>query len=239
MVYKLQTCYHHAMSKEYVFDTETTGLDPKTERIFEIGIIELEGRLPTGRTFHHLLNPEQPLSEASTRITGFRDEDLIGKPTFATILPDLITFIGDGTLIAHNAPFDMSFLHAEFDRTNTPKLKNNVIDTLALAKKKFPGSRHTLDALCNRFGVDSSGRTFHGALLDSELLVEVYTELTGGLQGNILTELEEEETAALTASFKAPKTHNRTPRPTPPTSSEAEAHQSFLKEKLSNTLWSN
>jgi len=223
---------------EYVFDTETTGLDPKTERIFEIGVIELSGRLPTGRTFHHLINPEQPLSEASTRITGFRDEDLIGKPTFKDILPDLLTFIGNGTLIAHNAAFDMGFLNAECDRLNHPKLKNDVIDTLALARKKFPGSRHTLDALCNRFGVDSSGRTFHGALLDSELLVEVYTELMGGLQGNILTELEEEATAALTTNFKTPKTHNRTPRPTPPSQAEEAAHATFLTNHLPKNAWS-
>lgn len=227
------------MNKEYVFDTETTGLDPKTERVFEIGIVELSSRLPTGRTFHHLLDPQQPLSEASTRITGFKDEDLVGKPTFKDILPELLTFIGNGTLIAHNASFDMGFLHAEFDRAGTPKLTNNVIDTLALAKKKFPGARHTLDALCNRFGVDRSARTFHGALLDSELLVEVYTELTGGLQGNILTELEKEAAEARTATQQNPqkKSHNRTYRPTPPSEVEAQAHHTFLSEKLDAHLW--
>lgn len=170
--------------REIAMDTETTGLDPATgDRVFEIGAVEMVNRVATGETFYALLDPERPLSQASIDITGFRDDDLVGKPKFRDVADAFLAFVGDDPLVIHNAAFDVKFLNAEFARLGLPSVApNRVVDTLGIARKRFPGAQNSLDALCRRFAVDNSGREKHGALLDSELLAEVYLELTGGRQ---------------------------------------------------------
>jgi len=170
-------------SRAIVFDTETTGLSPaEGDRIIEIGMLEVRDAVPTGRKFHHYIDPEREVSLASTRITGITDADLVGMPKFAEIATELLEFIGDAALVAHNASFDMGFLNHEFTLLGHESLSNEVVDTLAISRKMFPGARHSLDALCQRYSIDNTNRTYHGALLDAELLAEVYLELTGGRQ---------------------------------------------------------
>lgn len=170
--------------REIALDTETTGLDPATgDRIFEIGCVEMINRVPSGEVLHLVLDPERPLSQASIDITGYKDADLVGKPRFADILQQFQNFIGDDPLVIHNAAFDVKFINAEFARLGAQPLNpNRIVDTLRMARKRFPGAQNSLDALCRRFSVDNSAREKHGALLDSALLAEVYLELTGGRQ---------------------------------------------------------
>jgi DNA polymerase-3 subunit epsilon len=174
----------HRIMREIVFDTETTGLDPKTgDRIVEIGGIELFNHIPTGRSFHRYVNPERPVPIEAGRVHGLDDAFLKDKPVFAVIAEEMIEFFGDANLIAHNAPFDISFINAELARLDRPPLGGDrVIDTLMLARRRHPGSPASLDALMARYQIDASRRTLHGALLDAELLAEVYIELIGGRQ---------------------------------------------------------
>ena len=173
-----------AVTRAVLFDTETTGLEPQLgHRVIEVAALELLNDLPTGRHFHALIHPERDIPEDATRIHGFTLADLAGRPRFAEIVDDLLEFFGDAQLIAHNAPFDFAFLDAEFDRIGRPALSaTRMIDTLALAKARFPGMPNSLDALCRRFAIDLSARTTHNALLDCRLLADVYVELTGGRQ---------------------------------------------------------
>ncbi|MFZ2619279.1 MAG: DNA polymerase III subunit epsilon [Alphaproteobacteria bacterium] len=227
--------------REIVFDTETTGLSAQGgHRIFEIGMVELDSRMPTGRTFHHYLDPERELSPDSIRITGVTDAQLVGKPYFRDIAADLLAFVGDSPLIAHNAGFDMSFLNNELSLLGFEPLSNTVKDTLGMARKLFPGSRHTLDALCKRFNVSlHNEREFHGALLDARLLAEVYVELTGGLQGNLLggtvTEVTVTETVVV-ESISVSALLTRAPLVLEPTADEAAAHAAAVA-KLKQSLW--
>ena len=171
--------------REIVFDTETTGMDPeKGDKIVEIGCLELENHIPTGRTFHKYINPERDVPAEVVAVHGLDNERLKDEPTFGEIVGDFMDFIGKDTkLIAHNAAFDMKFLNAEIATYGYPKIDDKrVIDSLLIARKKFPGSPASLDALCRRFHIDNTSRTLHGALLDSELLAEVYLELLGGRQ---------------------------------------------------------
>jgi DNA polymerase-3 subunit epsilon len=172
------------MTRAVLFDTETTGLDPITgDRVLEVAALELINDLPTGQFFHALIDPERDIPEEVTRIHGFRSSDLAGKPKFAEIAAELTAFFADARLIAHNAPFDFGFLNAEFQRLGLPALHpDRMIDTLVLAKARFPGMPNSLDALCRRFAIDLSQRTTHNALLDCRLLADVYVELTGGRQ---------------------------------------------------------
>jgi DNA polymerase-3 subunit epsilon len=174
--------------REIVFDTETTGFDPATgDRVVEIGALELVNRLPTGRTFHVYLNPERPMPEDAFKVHGLGDDFLRDKPRFADIARDFLDFIGDAKLVAHNAAFDQRFIDAELARAGLPPLAaTRIVDTVAMARARFPGAPASLDALCRRFGVDLSGRERHGALLDSTLLAEVYLELTGGRQPDLV-----------------------------------------------------
>lgn len=171
-------------TREIVLDTETTGLDPSTgDRLVELGCVELVNSIPSGETFHRYIDPERDMPDEAFRVHGLSREFLSGKPKFADIAEDFITFIGDAKLVIHNAEFDMKFLNAELRRVNMPLLTpDRVVDTLMLARRKHPGSPNSLDALCSRYGIDNSRRTKHGALLDSEILAEVYLELTGGRQ---------------------------------------------------------
>lgn len=170
--------------REIVFDTETTGLDWRDERVIELGGIELVNRFPTGRTFHRYINPQgRAINPEAQAIHGISAADLIGKPTFGDIAEEFMAFIDGAQLVAHNAGFDIAFINAEFDRLGHSAVdQGRVIDTLAIAKRKHPMGPNSLDALCRRYGIDNSRRTKHGALLDSELLAEVYIELIGGKQ---------------------------------------------------------
>ena len=170
--------------REIVLDTETTGFDPETgDRIVEIGAVELMRHVPTGRTFHQYINPERSMPQSAFEVHGLGDDFLRDKPVFREIGQAFLDFIGDAKLVIHNAAFDMKFLNAELGWMGLRQLPwEQAIDTLAIAKKKYPGSPASLDALCRRFGIDNSARTLHGALLDSEILAEVYLELIGGRQ---------------------------------------------------------
>lgn len=217
-----------------LFDTETTGLDPATgDRIIEIAALELRSDLPTGRRFHVLLDPERDVPEEASRVHGFTRADLIGKPRFAEICDEFLSFIGDDPLIAHNAPFDFGFVSAELARLALPPLDPaRMVDTLVLAKQRFPGMPNSLDALCRRFAIDLSERTSHNALLDCRLLAEVYVELTGGRQRGLLL------TAAAGMGRRgawqvAP---DRVPRLIMPEPAELAAHAAFVA-RLKDPVW--
>jgi DNA polymerase-3 subunit epsilon len=168
--------------REIILDTETTGLDRKVDRIVEIGCVEIDDLMPTGRTFHQYVNPLREVDKEAFKVHGLSNDFLKHKPTFKRIANKFLRYIGDARLVAHNAGFDIGFLNEELDRLGLPPLKNEVVDSLELAKEKRPRARHTLDALCSAYDVDTSKRVLHGALLDAELLSEVYVELRGGLQ---------------------------------------------------------
>ena len=223
------------MSRSVLFDTETTGLDPLTgDRVIEVAALELERDLPTGRSFHELIDPGRDIPPEATRVHGLTRADLQGKPRFADVADALLAFLGDGPLIAHNAPFDFGFLDAEFTRLRRPALdRARMIDTLALAKARFPGSPNSLDALCRRFGIDLSERTSHNALLDCRLLADVYVELTGGRQRGLL--LADDAGSALPAATYE-RAGRRTPRPVQPTPDELAAHAAFVA-RLKAPVW--
>lgn len=170
--------------REIVLDTETTGFEPSEgDRIVEIGAVELMGHVPTGRTYHQYINPKRAMPAGAFAVHGLGDEFLADKPVFKDVAQDFLNFVGDAKLVIHNAAFDMKFLNAELGWLNMPLLPmDQALDTLAIARRRFPGSPASLDALCRRFGIDNSSRTLHGALLDSEILAEVYLELIGGRQ---------------------------------------------------------
>jgi DNA polymerase-3 subunit epsilon len=170
------------LTREIIFDTETTGLDRKVDRIVEIGCVELIDLMPTGSTFHKYINPTHPVHREAFKVHGLSNEFLKTKPTFRRTVNQFLRFIEGAPLVAHNASFDIGMLNAELERLDLPALENEVVDTLTVARQKHPGSRHTLDALCKRYDVDISRRKKHGALLDAELLSEVYVELRGGRQ---------------------------------------------------------
>ena len=226
--------------REIVLDTETTGLNPKDgHRIVEIGGIELINHMPTGEVYHVYINPERPMPQEAFEIHGLSDQFLSDKPTFETIAAEFVEFVSDGVLVIHNAPFDMRFLNAELNRLNMPSLPDEqVIDTLEIAKRKNPGGSNSLDALCRRFGVDNSGRVKHGALLDSELLAEVYLELIGGRQPNLMlveTAVATDQADAVDVPLKA------RPAPLAPrlSATESEAHSALIDEIGETALWRN
>lgn len=173
--------------REIVFDTETTGLDPSTgDRLVEIGCIELVNRFPTGNTFHRYLNPERDMPEPAFKVHGLSIDFLNDKPLFASIVDELVEFLGDAPLVAHNAMFDLGFLNAELKRAGRDVVaRERLVDTLMMARRKHPGGSNRLDDLCVRYKVDNSKRTKHGALLDAELLAEVYIEMTGARQASL------------------------------------------------------
>jgi len=223
------------MSRSVLFDTETTGLDPaQGDRVIEVAALELMNGLPTGRHFHRLIDPERDVPEEATRIHGFARADLVGKPRFAEIAADLVAFMGDGMLIAHNAAFDFGFLNAEFARLDLAPLDPaRMIDTLAMARTRFPGMPNSLDALCRRFEIDLSARTSHNALLDCRLLAEVYVELTGGRQGGLSLTLDAGGQPSAVYTHTGP----RAPRPVVPTALELAAHRDFVA-RLMDPVWS-
>jgi DNA polymerase III subunit epsilon len=222
------------MTRQLVLDTETTGLDPLTgDRVIEIAAIEIFNLMPTGRAYHTLLDPERDVPEESTRIHGFTAEMLRGKPKFAEAVEEFLAFLGDAPIIAHNAPFDFGFLDAELRRAGRQPLdRARMVDSLALAKRRFPGMPNSLDSLCRRLGVDNSMRTSHNALLDVKLLAQVYLELMGGKQPGLT--LAQQVVAPVVSLRGLAK--ERTPRPIMPNPAELEAHAAFLT-KLKEPLW--
>ena len=221
--------------REIVLDTETTGLDPLAgHRVVEVGCIELVNTVATGRTFHAYFNPEMLMPTGAQDVYGLTDEFLADKPRFGEQVEGLLEFIGDAQLVIHNAQFDIGFLNAELERVGRPRLVNAYIDTVSVARRKFPGQRASLDALCERFGIDNSSRTKHGALLDSELLAEVYLELSGGRQRvlGLAAEIEGGTSSVMVVS----KLPVRPPRPHAPTEAELAAHVAFLAQ-IKEPLW--
>ncbi len=220
--------------RQLVLDTETTGLDPATgDRVIEIAAIEIVNLVPTGRHYHTLLDPERDVPEESTKVHGFTADDLRGKPKFAEVVEEFLGFLGGDQIVAHNAPFEFGFLDAELVRAGRPKLdRARMVDSLAVAKKRFPGMPNSLDALCRRLGVDNSMRTSHNALLDVKLLAQVYLELMGGKQPGFALA---QQVAAPVVSVGG-LTRARVPRPIQPSAAEMEAHAAFLT-KVKDPLW--
>jgi DNA polymerase-3 subunit epsilon len=223
--------------REIVLDTETTGLDPEDgHRIVEIGGVELFNHMPTGRTFHVYINPDRAMPVEAFEVHGLGDDFLRDKPRFAEIVDDFLSFVADARLVIHNASFDMRFLNAELRWAGRPLLPMaQALDTLAIARKRFPGSPASLDALCRRFGVDNSGREKHGALLDSEILADVYLELIGGRQPDFALSV-----STSTGTTGAPTWRPR-PRATPLsprlTPQEAAAHAAFVDKLGEDAIW--
>jgi DNA polymerase-3 subunit epsilon len=231
--------------REIVFDTETTGLDPTTgDRMVEIGCVEMVGRVPTGATFHAFFNPERSMPAEAEAVHGLSSAFLSTKPLFAQSVDELLEFLGDAPLVAHNAGFDFGFLNAELERIGrAPISLDRMIDTVAIARRKHPGAKNSLDALCTRYGIDRSHRVKHGALLDAELLAQVYIELTGGRQ--IGLELASETVpipvdtplASNDTTASVAKRPRRAPRPHSASVEELARHAEFISG-LGNAIWS-
>ncbi|MDP6565044.1 MAG: DNA polymerase III subunit epsilon [Alphaproteobacteria bacterium] len=219
--------------REIVFDTETTGLDPASgHRVVEIGCVELINHIPTGETRQWYINPERDMPEEAYQVHGLSEDFLGDKPVFAEVAGDFMAYIDGATLVAHNAGFDARFINAELaalDRPNLPA--ERLVDTIAMARQKIPGAQYSLDALCRRFGIDLSRRDKHGALLDAELLAEVYLELIGGRQPGLV--LAADAAAARVVAAERPM---RPPRPHAPTAEEGEAHRAFIAT-LDDPIW--
>lgn len=217
--------------REIVLDTETTGFDPATgDRLVEIGCVELVNHLPTGKTYHVYINPERDIPAEATAVHGIKNEDVKDKPTFGEIVGEFMDFIADSRLVIHNAEFDMKFLNAELKTFGFPSLDNRrALDTVRMAREKFPGSPANLDALCRRFGIDNSSRVYHGALLDSQLLAEVYLEMLGGRQQGLgITQEPEKKAGGAQLLDKAERVY-REPRAFPPSDEEKAAHDAMME----------
>jgi DNA polymerase-3 subunit epsilon len=223
------------MIRSVLFDTETTGLEPLLgDRVIEVAAVELANDLPTGRHFHALIHPDRDIPEEVVRIHGITLDKLLGAPRFHEIADELLDFLGDGMLVAHNATFDFRFLNAELSRAGRPQLSfDRMVDTLAMAKARFPGLPNSLDALCRRFGIDLSERTSHNALLDCRLLSEVYVELTGGRQRGFSL-ADTAQPAMPIIAYRALAA--RTPRLIEPTDAELAAHAVFVS-RLKDPIW--
>ena len=223
--------------REIVLDTETTGLDPyQGDRVVEIGCVELFKGFPTGQTFHVYINPERDMPAGAFAVHGLSSEFLRDKPVFADIVDDFVTFIGDAPLVIHNAAFDIAFLNAELERAKRPIIdRARLVDTLLLARRKHPNGPNRLDDLCARYGIDNSRRTKHGALLDSEILAEVYVELIGARQAALSLVEETMVTVDVAATTVVRvRTVALAPRLT---AEERDAHRAFVATLGDNALW--
>jgi DNA polymerase-3 subunit epsilon len=226
------------VTREIVIDTETTGLNPLTgDRVVEIGGVELFNHIPTGRHFHKYINPERQMAADAFTVHGLSDEFLRDKPVFREIVDEMLDFFGDATLIAHNAPFDVQFLNFELEKAGRPSLTNPIIDTVAVARDKHPGARVSLDALCKHYGIDNSRRTLHGALLDSEILADVYLELIGGRQ--VTLALVEEASVTVTGTTLVAHAAPQRPTPLPPrlNAETLAAHMALIRTMGEAALW--
>lgn len=218
--------------REIIIDTETTGLDPNSgHRVIEIGCVELVNLVPTGNVFHQYINPDRDVPEDAVRIHGLTRDFLQDHPLFNEVVEEFLEFVEEAKLIAHNAEFDMRFINWELENAGLSRIPmSRTVDTLQIARSRFPGAANSLDALCKRLGVDNSNRTKHGALLDAEILAEVYLELMGGKQAG-LELVQEKKTVAKIIEQK-----ERAPRSFPPSQEELEAHKKFIS-KLKEPIW--
>ncbi|MBV7411022.1 DNA polymerase III subunit epsilon [Maritimibacter sp. DP1N21-5] len=225
--------------REIVMDTETTGFDPKTgDRMVEIGCVELINHMPTGKTFHQYINPERDMPEGAFAVHGLSAEFLRDFPTFKEIAQSFLDFIGTDKLIIHNAGFDIPFLNAELGWCMKPQIPmDRAIDTLLIARKKYPGAGNSLDALCRRFGIDNAHRTLHGALLDSEILADVYLELIGGRQPDLVLGGGEKQTETRVAGDDWRPRPRPTALPSRLTDEERAAHDAFVAKLGENAIW--
>lgn len=225
--------------REIVLDTETTGFEPATgDRMVEIGCVELINHIPTGATFHAYFNPDRDMPESAFKVHGLSSDFLADKPRFHEVAEAFLAFIGDAPLVIHNARFDMKFLDFELTRCGRPALGfERAVDTLALASRKHPGQRNSLDALCERYGVDNSRRTKHGALLDAEILAEVYGELTGGRQTALMLAGEERAARGPVAGQRvAARPQALAARLT---QAERDAHRAFVAKLGAKAVWAD
>ena len=220
---------------EIVLDTETTGLSPaKGHRMVEIGCVEIENYVPTGRVYHQYINPLRDMPEEAFRVHGLSEEFLSDKPNFGDVAKDFLDFVGDKRLVIHNVAFDMSFINYELRKQGYKKIDlTRCLDTVQMARRKFPGARASLDALCQRFKVDNSGREKHGALLDAELLAEVYLHLRGGPQPSMAIDIQKESqsvTQKIERTFRKPRTFDIS-------EAEQKAHLSFINNEINDAIW--
>jgi DNA polymerase-3 subunit epsilon len=229
--------------REIVFDTETTGLSPLNgDRVVEIGCVEMFNRCETGRSFHSYFNPGRSMPIEAENVHGLSERFLSDKPVFADVVEELLAFIGEAPMIAHNASFDFGFINHELGACGRPSVcMTRMVDTLAIARQKFPGAKHSLDALCSRFGVDRSQRIKHGALLDAQLLAQVYVELTGGRQiglGLVAELVQDDASSAAVALVAVPAAPLavRAARPHAPSAEESARHAAFLT-KIRDPIW--
>lgn len=225
------------MTREIVFDTETTGFEyAKGDRLVEIGAVELVNHMPTGVTYHQFINPERDVPEEVVKVHGLTYEFLKDFPTFDKIAGEWLDFVGDAVLVAHNASFDMNFVNYELKQIGKPEMDwAKVVDTLEIARSLFPGARCSLDALCKRFEVDNTSRTLHGALLDAQLLAEVYLELLGGKEPSFLGDHKKKKTVE--AEVQTVAKSLRPARMFALSEEELKAHNEFLEKKIKGALW--
>ncbi len=226
------------MNREIVLDTETTGLSPAMgDRLVEIGCVELINHIPSGRHYHVYINPQRTMPEEAFRVHGLSDEFLADKPLFKAVAQEFRDFLGDAKLIIHNAPFDMGFLNAELERAGQRPLGNAVTDTVMLAREKHPGARVSLDALCKHYGIDNSRRTLHGALLDSEILAEVYLELIGGKQVSLALIAETRVSGADAIATRTIAARRPSPLPSRLLADEFAAHEKLVATLGPESIW--
>src|SRR5689334_1729556 len=224
--------------REIILDTETTGLDPlRGDRLIEIGCVEIFNRIPTGSTFHRHINPEREMSAEAFAVHGLSSEFLADKPLFAHIVEDFLAFIGDAPLVIHNASFDIAFINAELDRIKRPPIaRERLVDTLLLARRKHPGVSNRLDDLCSRYAIDNSRRTKHGALLDAELLAEVYIDLIGARQSQLV--LGTETRVTVTSGIgETPRRQREIPLAPRVSDADREAHRAFVATLGDKPIW--
>jgi len=227
--------------REIIFDTETTGLDPKSgDRLVEIGCVEMVNRVPTGETYHCYFNPDRDMPAAAEAVHGLSIAFLSDKPRFHERAAEFLEFIGEeAKLVAHNAGFDFGFVNSELEMCGLPPLsRERMVDTVALARARHPGAKNSLDALCTRYGIDRSHRTKHGALLDAELLAQVYVELTGGRQIGLSLAAEVNEVEIAVQALPVRERVFRAPRPHSASEAELAAHAQFL-ETVKSPLWND
>ena len=225
--------------REIVLDTETTGLSHDNgDRVVEIGCVELINHVPTSNTFQVYLNPEKQMDPGAEKVHGLTNEFLVDKPKFIDVADDFLSFIGSSTLVAHNADFDVGFLNSELSRAKKEKIKTNrVVDTLKIARTKYPGARNSLDALCKRFSIDNSNRELHGALLDSELLAEVYLELVGGKEPNLeLSSITRSPVNRINKSYISQLSRKKKLKPRISEADEKN-HKEFLSSFPKQSIW--
>jgi DNA polymerase-3 subunit epsilon len=223
--------------REIVLDTETTGLDPlRGDRLVEVGCVEIFNRMPTGQTFHRYINPQREMPKEAQEVHGLTSEFLADKPVFSAIADDFLAFLGDAPLVIHNASFDIGFINAELEKVaRTPIPRERLVDTLLLARRKHPGVSNRLDDLCSRYAIDNSHRTKHGALLDAELLAEVYIDLIGARQSQLI--LAETIQTHISTQSDAPRRQRLEPLLVRITAAELAAHAAFVATLGEKAMW--